>query len=242
MTKHTPSKQQLAYHTLKQRILEGTYGPGYRIVIDRVAKELGVSAIPIREAIRRLEAEGLVEVERFSGAKVTRIDAKMYEDILSALAVLEGYATAQAYRNLTDEDFDALRQTNEAMRQARSDFDLTLYSRLNQQFHEIILRCCSNRYLVDEIHTFRERMDAMRVSVFNLIPHRASDSIAEHDKLIQLMAVDVGGDAVERFARQHRLATLEAFRRWNEQHARLVAERKEGYRASREIHRPGADS
>jgi DNA-binding GntR family transcriptional regulator len=218
MTKNTPNKQAVAYEWLKARILDGTFGPGYRIVIDRVAREMGVSPIPVREAIRRLEAEGLVEVERFSGAKVTRIDAATYAQTLSVLAVLEGYATAQAYRNLTAEDFERLRETNEAMRRARSEFDLTAYSRLNQRFHAIILQRCPNPYLVQQVQTVQQRMDTVRVSVFNIIPHRTGDSIAEHDELIRMMEEDVGEEAVERFARAHKLATLEAFRRWREEH------------------------
>ncbi|MBX6353181.1 MAG: GntR family transcriptional regulator [Thermoflavifilum sp.] len=212
------NKQAVAYEWLKARILDGTFGPGYRIVIDRVAREMGVSPIPVREAIRRLEAEGFVEVERFTGAKVTRIDGSTYVQTLAVLAVLEGYATAQAYRHLTTEDYARLRDTNAAMERAREDFDLTAYSRLNERFHAIILARCPNPYLAGQVQAVQQRMDAVRVSVFNLIPHRAGDSIAEHTELIRLMEEDAGEDVVEQFARRHKLATLEAFRRWQAVH------------------------
>ena len=59
-TRRSPTKQELVYREVRERILAGTYVPGFRIVIDALAEEFGVSALPVREAIRRLEAEGLV--------------------------------------------------------------------------------------------------------------------------------------------------------------------------------------
>jgi DNA-binding GntR family transcriptional regulator len=179
---------------------------------------MGCSTIPVREAIRRLEAEGLVEFERFSGAKVTKIDPTMYAETLSVLAVLEGYATALAYRNLDAEDFERLRSVNESMRAARTNLDLTTYSKLNQEFHRIIYEKCQHSYLVQQIRNVQNRMDAVRVSVFNLIPHRATDSIAEHEQLIRLMEARVDGEIIERFARNHKLATLDAFQKWKAEH------------------------
>ena len=64
------TKQQRVYETIRERILSGTYGPGYRVVIDGLATELGVSALPVREAIRRLEAEGLIVYRPNVGAQV----------------------------------------------------------------------------------------------------------------------------------------------------------------------------
>jgi DNA-binding GntR family transcriptional regulator len=198
MKTNSLNKQEQAYEWLKSRILDGTYGPGCRLVIDRLAKEMGCSPIPVREAIRRLEAEGIVEFERFSGAKVKRIDPTLYAETLSVLAVLEGYATALASRNLGAEDFARLRSVNELMREARSNFDMTSYSELNQEFHRIIYEKC---------HT-------VRVSIFNLIPHRTTDSITEHEQLIRLMEIRMDEEVIERFARNHKLATLDAFQKW----------------------------
>src|SRR5690348_173461 len=68
------SRVELAYATIRERIIAGTYGPGYRLVLDELAREIGSSPVPVREAIRRLEAEGWVEYQRHVGARVASFD------------------------------------------------------------------------------------------------------------------------------------------------------------------------
>ena len=90
----TPSKQERTYAILRSRILDGTYGPGQRLVIDALARDLDVSPMPVREAIRRLEAEGWLTYQRHQGAQVAPLDEAGWMEALTTLAVLEGYATA----------------------------------------------------------------------------------------------------------------------------------------------------
>ena len=73
------TKQQRVYDTLRERILSGAYGPGFRLVIDAVAAEVGVSTVPVREAIRRLEAEGLVIYRPNVGAQVAPAEPELFE-------------------------------------------------------------------------------------------------------------------------------------------------------------------
>src|SRR5262245_45003271 len=68
------SRFELAYTTIRQRILNGAYGPGYRLVLDELAREIGMSPVPVREAVRRLEAEGYVDFQRNVGARVATFD------------------------------------------------------------------------------------------------------------------------------------------------------------------------
>src|SRR3989441_8406502 len=72
------NKHEQAYSIMRERIFNGTYVPGYRLVIDALARELGISPVPIREAIRRLEAEGWVEYRANAGAQVAAVDARKY--------------------------------------------------------------------------------------------------------------------------------------------------------------------
>ena len=90
------TKQERVYRAVRERILSGTYGPGFRVVIDALAEEFGVSALPVREAIWRLEAEGLVIYRPNAGAQVAPADPGAFDDEMSVLAVIEGYATALA--------------------------------------------------------------------------------------------------------------------------------------------------
>src|SRR5205807_4066615 len=74
------NKHEQAYSIIRERIFNGTYVPGYRLVIDGLARELGISPVPIREAIRLLEAEGWVEYRPNAGAQVAAADANKYEE------------------------------------------------------------------------------------------------------------------------------------------------------------------
>src|SRR5207245_8580145 len=106
------NKHEQAYSIIRERIFNGTYVAGYRLVIDRLARELGISPVPIREAIRRLEAEGWVEYRPNAGAQVASADASKYEEDMTVLALLEGYATALASKYLDGESVKCLRELN----------------------------------------------------------------------------------------------------------------------------------
>ncbi len=111
----TVSKSQLAYRTIKERISDGSYSPGYRLVLGRIAEELGVSAVPVREAIRMLEAEGLVQFERNVGAQVAMLDPTEYQVTMQTLALVEGFATAVSAPHMTPDDVARARAINDAM-------------------------------------------------------------------------------------------------------------------------------
>ena len=104
MTKATVSKSHIAYEHLRERITRGGYGPGYRLVLDQLARELGMSVVPVREAIRRLEAEGVVTFERNIGARVAAIDPVDFREAGLTLAIAEGAAVGLAQPHLAAAD------------------------------------------------------------------------------------------------------------------------------------------
>jgi DNA-binding GntR family transcriptional regulator len=205
MTKH-----RLVYEALRARILDGTFGPGYRIVIDAVAKELGVSAMPVREAVRQLEAEGWLTYEPNVGARVNPLDASQYEQTLMAVALLEGEATALAAPRLRAPDQDRARRLNAAMEAAAEDQNPLLYTRLNLDFHATLVAPCENRYLLVLLGHANDRLQATRRSLLMLEPRPA---IAEHETLLEMIASGAAEGEIESFARRHKLRTLDAFRR-----------------------------
>jgi len=205
------SKQELAYQTIRARIIDGAYGPGYRVVIDAVARELGCSPIPVREAVRRLEAEGLIVYTRHAGARVIASDERQYLDTLATLAVLEGYATALAAPHLTAEDLAELRLLTAEMRTAVDGGDLLRFGPLNRAYHDAIYRRCPNGYLTDQIRQAWARLDSMRHSIFVLLPERARASIADHERIADLLASRAPAEEIEQTVRQHKLATAAAF-------------------------------
>ena len=99
----TESKAQRAYRFIRTRIDDGRYVPGYRLVLGQIAGDLGVSVVPVREAIRLLEAEGLVTFERNVGAQVALLRETEYQHTMQTLALVEGYATSLAAPHLTRE-------------------------------------------------------------------------------------------------------------------------------------------
>lgn len=213
-----PTKQERVYTALRERILSGAYGPGYRIVIDTLAEEFSVSAVPVREAIRRLEAEGLVIYRPNAGARVAPADPRLFEEELTVVAVLEGYATALAAPRLGREGIRRLREVNERMVEAMERLDALEFGRLNQEFHGVIYEHCPNSVLVTTLRDVARRLDAIRRTVFVQIPYRGAASVAEHRNLIELIAEGAPASRIEGAARKHKLATVESFRGWRREH------------------------
>lgn len=208
------TKQERLYRAIRERILSGAYGPGYRVVIDALAEEFEVSALPVREAIRRLEAEGLVIYRPNAGAQVAPADPGVFLEELTVLAVLEAYATALAAPGMKKADIARLTDINESMAAAMERFDALSFGRLNQEFHTVIYEHCPNAALVDLLRDVARKLDAIRRTVFVQIPYRGSKSVAEHRELISLITRKAPASEIEAAARQHKLNTVQSFRDW----------------------------
>lgn len=217
-TEESVTKQERVYRVVRERILSGTYGPGYRVVIDALAGEFGVSALPVREAIRRLEAEGLVIFRPNAGAHVAPADPGLFDEEMTVLAVLEGYATALAAGKLTKGDIKRLRTLTDSMVEAIERLDPLSFGRLNQEFHAVIYERCPNSALVDLLRDVARRLDAIRRTVFVQIPYRGAESVAEHRRLISLIAGGAAPTEIEAAAREHKLNTVASFRDWQSAH------------------------
>jgi DNA-binding GntR family transcriptional regulator len=212
------TKQERVYRVVRERILSGTYGPGYRVVIDALAGEFGVSALPVREAIRRLEAEGLVIFRPNAGAHVAPADPGLFDEEMTVLAVLEGYATALAAKELSKADIKRLSALTDSMVEAIERLDPLSFGRLNQEFHSVIYERCPNAALVDLLRDVARRLDAIRRTVFVQIPYRGAESVTEHRRLIALLSEGASPAKIEAAAREHKLNTVASFREWQVEH------------------------
>lgn len=210
----SPNKQESCYQTIRERILAGTYGPGYRLVIDALSREFGTSPIPVREAIRRLEAEGLVEYQANTGARVTAVDEQAFAEALSLLALLEGHATALAAPHVSPDDCAHLRRLNRAMEQALAAGDRLRMGDLNRQFHFVIYQRCPNAYLTETIGQTWRRLDALRRTVFLYIPERGRESVDEHEAIVGMLETGATAADIEAYVREHKLHTVRAFHAW----------------------------
>jgi DNA-binding GntR family transcriptional regulator len=212
MISETPKKikKQEAYRYIKANILRGIYGPGYRIVIDRVAKELNLSTIPVREAIQQLEADGLIENIPYSGAVVKRVDEVQYQEVTYVMLVLEAAATALAAGALTKRDLDGLEKTNNAMKKALDDLDFERVGEFNVKFHATIHDKCGNSYLIEKLEQVWERLAQVRRANLAFAPQRAKASTEEHEQIIALLREKAPAAMIEDYVRQHTLNTLKA--------------------------------
>jgi DNA-binding GntR family transcriptional regulator len=204
------NKHEQAYRLIRERIENAVYQPGQRLVIDALARDLSMSQVPIREAIRRLQAEGWITYRHNSGPEVANIGLEQWQATMEVLAVLEGYATALAAPHVTNEDLEQMREFAHAMQRAMEQFDLLGFSANNREFHHVIYARCPNPLLVERITETQAQLDAMRGTLFPSVPQRGADSIAEHIELIELLRQGASFDAVEGYARHHKLNFLAA--------------------------------
>lgn len=203
------NKHERTYSQIRERIVEGFYRPGHRLVLDALAREFGVSPVPVREALRRLEAEGWVIYKPNVGAQVAPVDEARWEAEMRVLAVLEGHATALAADHLRPDDFRELHRINTEMEAARQD--PVGFSRLNRRWHFIIYERCPNTYLLELIGETNERLDAIRRTVFTYVPDREDESVGEHAGILDLLERGADFEAIESAARAHKQRTVEAF-------------------------------
>jgi DNA-binding GntR family transcriptional regulator len=210
---------------LRDRICAGAYAPLSKLNIDALARELGVSPIPVREALRRLEAEGWVQFKRNVGAIVSPVDATSWEQAMVALAILDGAASAEAQPHLRRSDFGRLQRLTAEMEDVASLADPLRFSTLNRALHATIASRCPNKYLVELLDQTHLRLDRVRSTMFVYLPHRSEEALREHAQLIELLQAG-DKEQVEQFARWHKLQTIEAYRAIHQANDKIIAERQ----------------
>ena len=212
------SKSEQAYRLIRERIDSGRYVPGYRLVLAPIAGELQMSVVPVREAIRRLEAEGLVTFERNVGAQVSLVKETEYQHTMQTLALVEGFATALSAPNIDEDQLSRAAAINERMRQSLEHFDPQRFTELNLEFHSVLFEECPNSHVIDLVHRGWNRMRVLRESSFSFVPGRARESVEEHDRLLRLIRDRANPIEIELAAREHRLSTLHAVLEHQHQH------------------------
>jgi DNA-binding GntR family transcriptional regulator len=207
----TLSKSARAYEHIAERIHDGRYSPGYRLVLDPIAQELGVSTVPVREAIRRLEAEGLVTFEHNVGAQVALVNEEEYVITMQTLSIVEGAATALAAPHLTPADLARARAVNAEMIALLDAFDPVRFTQLNLDFHSVLFERCPNPHIVDLVHRGWGRLKLLRESTFSFVPGRARGSVDEHEQILRLIEQGADPLEIELAARRHRTTTMDAY-------------------------------
>ncbi|MDO5720931.1 MAG: GntR family transcriptional regulator [Actinomycetaceae bacterium] len=206
------SKSERVYRFLHNGILDGKFTPGYRLVLDRIARDMNVSPVPVREAVRRLEAEGLVTFQRNVGAVVSGVDTEDYAATMETVAVMEGYITGTTAELLTEADRQEAAELNDQMRSMlQGAFDPRAFTSLNNQFHRILTQKCTNHRLFDLLEREWERITIIRRSAYAFDPRYSSRSVSEHDEILQLIAQGAPAAEIEQLVREHKMRTMRQY-------------------------------
>ena len=177
-------RSERAYQQLRAAIQAGQLSPGTRLREVELAESLGLSRTPVREALSRLESEGLVVNEPNRGMMVTQLDASMVSELYVMREVLEGTAAALAARHATDVEISLLRDIVERDLAMADDPDRLAAN--NRLFHETLHRCAHNRYLLKTLRSLHESMALLGRTTL-AVPGRARVSYEEHLALVEAL-------------------------------------------------------
>jgi len=189
------------YRRLRGAIQRGEFDPGTRLVEQRLAEELGVSRTPVREALYRLEREGLVTKVPHKGIVVREQDPEELKEVLELRGLLEGHAAALAAKKGDEELFDELEEILKRSEEALEKNDIDELVKLNTQFHETLYRRCGNHKLLELIKDLRDQFFRFRTSILR-IKGMPRVSIEDHYKMLELMRKGES-QAVEKLVREH---------------------------------------
>lgn len=175
--------RDVVFNTLRQAILRGELKPGERLMEIQLANKLGVSRTPIREAIRKLELEGLVLMIPRKGAEVAEITEKNLRDVLEVRKALEELAVKLACDRMTDEQMDKLKKAAKEFEEVLKTEDVTQAAETDVKFHDVIFMATDNQRLIQLLNNFREQMYRYRVEYLKKKEFH-SGLIAEHEEII----------------------------------------------------------
>ena len=150
--------RDVVFQTLHRAILKGELKPGERLMEVHLANRLGVSRTPVREAIRKLELEGLVRVIPRKGAEVADITIRDLEEVLAVRLALEVLAVQDACEHITEKQLRNLKWAANEFRHSLNGNDITDCAHADMKFHEAIYEATNNRRLVQILNNLREQM------------------------------------------------------------------------------------
>ena len=181
MNEYLPLRD-VVFNTLRQAILRGELKPGERLMEIKLAKQLGVSRTPIREAIRMLELEGLVVMIPRRGAAVAKITKQDLEDVLEVRCAMEELAVELACLRITGAELEQLSRAHYEFENAMGHADPTSLAQKDVAFHDIIFEATGNKRLVQLINNLREQMYRYRLEY--LKDERSHEQLVLEHKII----------------------------------------------------------
>ena len=182
MNEYLPLRD-VVFNTLRQAILRGELKPGERLMEIQLANKLGVSRTPIREAIRKLELEGLVLMIPRKGAEVAEITEKNLRDVLEVRCALEELAVLLACDRIDKQGIQDLRKAAKHFESVLDSDDITKIAEADVAFHDIIYMATDNQRLIQLLNNLREQMYRYRIEYLKK-KECHPQLVAEHEEVI----------------------------------------------------------
>lgn len=187
MNEYLPLRD-VVFNTLRQAILRGELKPGERLMEIQLANKLGVSRTPIREAIRKLELEGLVLMIPRRGAEVAEITERNLRDVLEVREALEELSVKLACEHATQAQIEEMKQAAQVFKESLSGDDVTRIAEADVAFHDAINMATDNQKLIQILNNLREQMYRYRMEY---LKDRQSHSVLvrEHEEILNALCV-----------------------------------------------------
>ncbi|WP_315117714.1 GntR family transcriptional regulator [uncultured Clostridium sp.] len=206
---HSRSAREIILEELRAAIFDKKLKPGDRLVENNIAKSMGVSRTPVREALRQLEIEGLAVNIARKGTLVKGITKEDAMEIYDIRGALEGLAVRKACLNISRMEILRLKEIIEIMRRCIDENDNENYIKSHNEYNGIILNASKNKRLIANLENIYEYLKSMRkVSLSNEI--RREEALLEHRNIVE--AIEKGDESLaERLAREHVVNAKNAF-------------------------------
>lgn len=224
MEGHEYSLRGRVFHTIREDILSGKYEKGEELKEIAIGNELGVSRTPVREALRQLELEGLVNIIPNKGAYVVGISLKDIQDIYEIRSLLEGLCTKWAVEAITDEQLKALEENVDLSEFYATKGDFNRVFELDSRFHEILYEASGSKtinHLLSDYHHYIQRVRRVTIATEG----RAYKSNGEHRNILNAIKAKNPEEA-ERLATAHVLNTMNNIKNYGLENILAKAEEK----------------
>ncbi|MCX7841960.1 MAG: GntR family transcriptional regulator [Clostridia bacterium] len=206
--------REVIFASLREAIIVGELKPGERLMEVQLAEKMGVSRTPVREAIRMLELEGLVNMLPRKGAHVAQLSVKDIMDVLEVRACLDGLATSLAAQRITEDEIKTLKHVQGQFANNIEKENLQGSIKKDVEFHEVIYRASRNDKLIQIISNLREQVHRFRV-IYLKDYHSPKDIVNEHLSIIEAVTAkdpQLAQNAAERHIKNQQQAILKVLK------------------------------
>jgi DNA-binding GntR family transcriptional regulator len=200
----------MVYETLREAICGGQFSTGSRLVEEELAEQMQVSRTPIREALRRLESEGLIAHTHCRGATVLGFSRDDVIELYSIREALEALAIHYTIQHITREEINQLKAIVDKMRSNLQSRDVGAHFEWNQKFNDLLIETCKMPRLTRLINTYREHLHHFRYAAMGKHEGRMLEAFREHEQILQAI---IAKDSVkaESLVRQHLQSAKRAY-------------------------------